>query len=106
MKGLSPRERELLTMLAEEAGEIVQAVTKILRHGPASWSPLDETRTPNSAALRREIRDIRAVLRIMAESYDRPLLAYLGAEPSPAQLGVAMRRKQSWMHHIQEPDQQ
>lgn len=37
--GLTPSEVELLTMVAEEAAEVVQACTKALRHGLSSRHP-------------------------------------------------------------------
>jgi len=37
--GLSPAEAERLALLAEECGEVVQAVCKVLRHGYESTNP-------------------------------------------------------------------
>lgn len=52
--GLTDAERERLTMLAEEAAEIVQAVTKILRHGYESFNPDRPQDGTNRDQLRRE----------------------------------------------------
>ena len=97
MNGMSPIERELLTMLAEEAAEVVQAVTKILRHGPDNYNPDAEVRVLNTSALRKEIIDLVAVVQIMRES-DKPILNFITFHPTPIELGDAMRRKQRYMH--------
>lgn len=99
MNGLSPVERELLTMLAEEAAEVVQAVTKILRHGPDSYNPDTEVRTLNRSELRKEIVDVLAVVQIMREAYHKPLLQGIAAPPSATELGETMRRKQRYMYN-------
>jgi NTP pyrophosphatase (non-canonical NTP hydrolase) len=104
MNGLNPIERELLTMLAEEASEVVQAVTKILRHGPTSWNPDDPDHPSNKLALRKELIDMLAVIQMMREAYTKPLLGVIAAAPSPSELGDAMRRKQRWMHHSMDED--
>ena len=54
---LTPAEAELLAVLAEECGEIVQIVGKILRHGFDSWNPNDRLRTTNRTMLAKEIGD-------------------------------------------------
>jgi hypothetical protein len=41
-------EAESLTLIAEEAGEIVQAVGKILRHGLYTHDPADDSGNDNS----------------------------------------------------------
>lgn len=52
--GYTKQQGELLDMLAEEAGEIVQAVSKIKRHGPSSHHPA--TGIVNSYQLTEEVR--------------------------------------------------
>ncbi|MEG3086202.1 hypothetical protein [Sphingomonas sp. PB4P5] len=61
--GLSAAEAERLAMLAEEAGEIIQAVGKVLRHGYASTHP--DGGPDNRAMLSREVRDLFAVAEAM-----------------------------------------
>jgi NTP pyrophosphatase (non-canonical NTP hydrolase) len=51
--GLTPQQAELLTLLAEECAEVIQAVTKIQRHGLNSRNP--STGEHNVAALNREL---------------------------------------------------
>lgn len=60
--GLTPAEAEALTILAEEASEVVKAAMKILRHGKA---PTDHSVKPsvtydNLAALQGEMLDMVA----------------------------------------------
>lgn len=69
--GLTPAEIERLALLAEECGEVAQAVGKVLRHG---W----ESRPPrggqaNRTALAREIGDLRAVVGVMLDADDLQL---------------------------------
>lgn len=52
---LTMGERELLIILIEECGEVIQAATKILRHGPYSRSPLRPDSPCNKEHLGEEI---------------------------------------------------
>ena len=56
---LTPKDAELLTLLAEECAEVVQAVTKILRHGLESHHPLHPDKT-NRELLEVEIGHVLA----------------------------------------------
>lgn len=53
-------ERELLEMLAEEAAEVVQAVTKVLRHGWMNHHPGNLEMT-NRGHLCKELLDLMGV---------------------------------------------
>ena len=64
---LTPAEAERLAMLAEECGEVVQVVGKILRHGYDSYHP-DNPRVTNRDLLVKELRDVNAVLQAMGRS--------------------------------------
>lgn len=68
--GLTPAEAERLAILAEEAGEIVQAVGKILRHGYTSYNPDGDRNVSNREALEREIGDMSAIVHRMAGAGD------------------------------------
>ena len=57
---LTPAEAERLAMLAEECGEVIQVIGKIMRHGYDSYHPADPT-TTNRALLGRELTDLYAV---------------------------------------------
>jgi NTP pyrophosphatase (non-canonical NTP hydrolase) len=56
---LTPAEVERLSCLAEECGEVVQMVGKILRHGYEDYSPFDESKTSNRHNLEKELGDLR-----------------------------------------------
>lgn len=63
---LTPAEAERLALLAEECGEVIQAIGKILRHGYESTHP--DGGPTNREALERECGDLRhAVLRLQKE---------------------------------------
>ena len=57
---LTPAEAERLAMLAEECGEVIQVIGKILRHGYDSFHPADHSVT-NRDLLGRELTDLLAV---------------------------------------------
>ena len=58
--GLTPAEAERLAMLAEECGEVIQMVGKILRHGYESHHP-DRPEVTNRALLEIEVTDVLGV---------------------------------------------
>jgi hypothetical protein len=89
--GLSPAEAERLAMLSEEAGEIVQIVGKILRHGYESYHPDDPRRIPNRALLMNELADLNGVQLFMEGSRD---IFRTGDE-----VQHAMERKMTYTHH-------
>ena len=61
---LTPAQAERLAMLAEECGEVIQVVGKILRHGYDSYHPVNP-RVSNRFLLVKELRDVNAVLMAM-----------------------------------------
>jgi NTP pyrophosphatase (non-canonical NTP hydrolase) len=65
---LTPAEAERLALLAEECGEVIQAVGKILRHGYESTHP-NFTET-NRTQLMKEIGDIYAAVSMMTGARD------------------------------------
>lgn len=89
--GLSDAEIERLAILAEECGEVVQAVGKVLRHGWDSQSPYGGK--PNRQALERELGNVRAIVTLMLDAGDVRL----------AELQAWQRRKreqaEKWTHH-------
>lgn len=91
---LKPAEIERLAMLAEEAGEISQAVGKILRHGYESFHPENPAVT-NRALLENEIADLHAVQLMMEERGD---IEDLSPQASDA-VGHAMEKKLRFVHH-------
>lgn len=55
---LTPAELERLAYLAEECGEVIQAVNKIIRHGYDSRDPTNPSHKGNRFDLTREIVDV------------------------------------------------
>ena len=68
--GLTSAEAERLALLAEECGEVIQAVAKILRHGYASTHPDRPDAGTNRDMLERELADLRAAEHLMIEAGD------------------------------------
>jgi hypothetical protein len=68
--GLSDAEVERLALLAEECGEVVQMVGKILRHGYHSYHPRDEARTTNRRLLTNELGNIHVAVELMIDNGD------------------------------------
>lgn len=90
--GLTPAEAERIAMLMEEAGEIVQACGKILRHGYESHHP-DGGQT-NRDELIHELIDLSAVAFGMTLYGDIELPPVL-----EEQLHAAWGRKLRYTHH-------
>lgn len=61
----TPYERELLTILIEEAAEVIQRATKLLRFGATEIQP--EQSFSNRERLSLELGDMAAVLTLLAE---------------------------------------
>lgn len=59
---LTPAQAELLALLAEECGECVQAIGKILRHGYGSSNPLLASGPRNIDALAKAMGDLRGAM--------------------------------------------
>ena len=67
---LTPAQAERLAMLAEECGEVIQIVGKILRQGYEGYHPDDMLRTTNRRLLRNELTDVLAVADELVDSGD------------------------------------
>lgn len=63
-------ELERLAILAEECGEVIQIIGKIIRHGYESYNPFDENKTLNRRLLERELSDIELIRKLMIEKGD------------------------------------
>lgn len=92
---LSDAEAERLALLAEEAGEVVQAVTKILRHGYESTNPDGDRETTNRSALTKECGDFLAALRLMTEAQD------FDDDDVRSYMFTKLRRVGWYLHHQQ-----
>lgn len=87
--GLTPAEAERLAMLVEECGEVIQAATKILRHGYESHHP-DDPSTTNRDLLTSEMADLLAVSEMMDADF-----SLIDA----AAKDTAIERKMRYAHH-------
>lgn len=69
--GLTPAEIERLALLIEECGEVIQAATKVLRHGWDSYDPTRRGERPtNQEALAKEMGQLSFAMDLMAEKED------------------------------------
>lgn len=68
---LTSAEAERLAILAEECGEVVQAIGKILRHGYASCHPdQNNSDRDNRADLEKECGDVRCAISALCDAGD------------------------------------
>lgn len=91
---LNPAEAERLAILAEECGEVVQIVGKILRHGWESVWP--EGGPTNRERLQLELGDIMAIQKVMRERKDLDSDAILDYMTEKYRKIVV---KRAWIHH-------
>ena len=68
--GLSPAEAERLALLAEECGEVVQIVSKILRHGYESYNPNISVPRSNRTLLIQELGDVVCAIGLLDAAGD------------------------------------
>lgn len=98
---MTPEFRELYTMLAEEAAEVVKCCMKILRHGEYSYNPDIEGGPSNIEHLRRELTDLEAIMDLHHEAtirnfQDGPRQSLY---PEVKKVKEAMAKKLRYMHH-------
>ena len=67
---LTLEEEERLAILAEECGEVIQVIGKILRHGYDSSNPLLDVSPTNRQELEKELGDVELVISMMKSSND------------------------------------
>jgi NTP pyrophosphatase (non-canonical NTP hydrolase) len=81
-------ERERLVILMEECGEVIQACSKIIRHG---WDGVYPDGTGNTEWLRNEIDDVLGMIWAIED---------LGDISGPIHsVEEVWERKRRWMHH-------
>lgn len=68
--GLTPAQAERLALLAEELGESVQAIGKILRHGYESRNPFLKNGPTNRESLEKELADVYVAARMLFDAGD------------------------------------
>ena len=94
---LSPAGAESLALLAEEAGEVVQAVCKSLRHGLTSTNPNDASDTTNAEHLNKEIGDFLAAVDIAVG------LGYIDRDSIESYRRGKLSTVRRYLHHAQVP---
>lgn len=67
---LSPPEDERLALMAEECGELIQAIGKIQRHGYAGFNPDDPKHQGNRVDLQKECGHVLAAMQLMMNAAD------------------------------------
>ncbi|OWK35445.1 MazG nucleotide pyrophosphohydrolase domain-containing protein [Fimbriiglobus ruber] len=67
---LTEGEAELLALLAEEMGEAIQIIGKILRHGYDSTHPDEPFGPDNREILEKELGDVRCAMILLCEAGD------------------------------------
>lgn len=90
---LTNAETERLALLAEEMGEVIQVIGKILRHGYESSNPLDENSLINRRYLEKEIGDVELAIFLLAEAHD---INRNDVDRSRIEKGNKIGR---WLHH-------
>lgn len=67
---LTDGQTERFALLAEEMGEAIQVIGKILRHGLRSYNPHDKAQTSNRQLLEKELGDVLYACTLLCESND------------------------------------
>jgi hypothetical protein len=96
---LRPEQLEALALLAEECGEVVHIIGKIMRHGLHSYDPTKlESRPSNRELLVHEVGDLRAATAI-AES-----VGLFFEHEVRARCAAKLKNVRQYLHHIQMPE--
>lgn len=90
---LSESTQELLVLVAEEASEIIQAVTKILRHGKDSKNPYVANSLTNIQQLEKELGQLRL---IVDELIEREFIDELEIHTHMQEKSLEINQ---WLHH-------
>ena len=90
---MTPDQHERLSMLLEEAGEIVQICGKILRHGYDRYDPFDGNMTTNKKLLENELVDLYVIMDKMNAYYDIDL------DLNHTRLDEIWKKKLKWTHN-------
>ena len=89
---LTPAEAERLALLAEECGEVIQIVGKILRHGLESFHPSDP-QTTNAQLLAAELAHVSIATSLLVDAGDVSEGEFLDAQDAKR------RRIGKFLHH-------
>ena len=93
---LTPEQTESLSILAEECAEVVQAVTKILRHGLLGTMPdnLSCGVYDNMSVLRGELADVVVAAAVVSHVF------CLSATEMNHRIDDKLLTLRNWTHHI------
>ena len=89
---LTPAEAERLAMLAEECGEVIQVIGKILRHGYESSHPVTPN-TSNRDLLEKELGDVDAIMSLLSDADD---IFWQNVELHSTNKLISVKK---WTHH-------
>lgn len=92
---LTAAEIELLALLAEECGECVQAIGKVLRHGHYSHNPLLPNANYNWQDLAKEMGHVRAAMILICDSSESPICKKDVHKAADTKL----QSVSNWLHH-------
>jgi NTP pyrophosphatase (non-canonical NTP hydrolase) len=90
---LTPAQAERLAILAEECGEIIQVVGKILRHGYDSHNPYAPVKVTNRELLERELGDVLVAFGLLADRKD------ISSEVVSKRCDIKEERIKEFLHH-------
>lgn len=94
---LEPDKLERLAILAEECGEVIQIVGKILRHGYDSQNPDAPLAFTNQQLLQHEIGDVLYIIELLIERDDVSKESVEIAKEKKA------RKIRKYLHHQEMP---
>lgn len=97
-QGLTAAEGERLVLLMEEAGEVVQAAAKVLRHGYSSTNPLVGDARNNRDLLTEEVGHLEAVIHRMTALGDLSWADVLSYEVAKKVNVIKYLHHNSWSH--------
>lgn len=88
---LSPSEAERLTLVAEECAEVIQAITKIQRHGYESHHP--DGGPTNRQDLEKELGQLQLAIGVMLKAED---ISEISINDACDRKAAEINR---WLHH-------
>lgn len=86
----------LYTVLMEEAAEVSQAASKIMRFGEQAYCPADEEMKNNAQSLLEEYCHLRAAIFMLQEA------GYLPTLDTPKMIGIEAAKEAKVTHYMNE----
>jgi NTP pyrophosphatase (non-canonical NTP hydrolase) len=66
---MNKTQAEVLTILQEECAELIQAISKVFRHGEDSSNPYDKNPVTNREHMRQEMADVSTLMSLAMFAY-------------------------------------